>query len=306
MEYIPYKNIDKNKWDTCIKNAINGLIYAQSFYLDNIAENWDALVLNDYEAIMPLTWKKKWGIKYLYQPSFIQQGGVFSKEKISPKTLQLFIEAAYAKFGFAEFTLNYLNKPGEDKMLGEILMRNNFIRQLGSGYENIFNSYSPYIKQHLTRLFKFSMQYRHYDNYKEVITLYKKLYHERMPSVYDKDFVQLEKICKALQQNNRLIIRNIYAIDGEELLAAAVILKDDKRLYNIVSCIMPRGKKLLANYFLYDELIKEFADENIILDFEGSDIEGVAYFYNKFSESNQQYPFIKFNRLPLPFKLFKK
>ena len=58
--------------------------------------------------------------------------------------------------------------------------------------------------------------------------------------------------------------------------------------------ISPKIFLWLSNYFLYNELIKEFSDEDIILDFEGSDIPGVSYFYNKFSDSNQQYAFVKF------------
>ena len=57
------------KWDNCITNAPNGLIYGYSFYLDHMAKQWDALVLNDYEAVMPLTWNKKYGIN-LFIPAF--------------------------------------------------------------------------------------------------------------------------------------------------------------------------------------------------------------------------------------------
>jgi hypothetical protein len=77
IQYLSNQQIDKTKWDHCIDNAGNGLIYAYSFYLDNMAKNWDALVLNDYEAVMPLTWNKKYGIHYLYQPFFDGSIGSF-------------------------------------------------------------------------------------------------------------------------------------------------------------------------------------------------------------------------------------
>lgn len=44
-----------------------------------MAKNWDALVLNDYEAVMPLTWNKKYGICYLYQPPFTACLGITGK-----------------------------------------------------------------------------------------------------------------------------------------------------------------------------------------------------------------------------------
>ena len=54
------------KWDACIEKAPNGMVYAFSYYLNSMAKNWDALVLNDYDAVMPLTWNKKYGMQYLY------------------------------------------------------------------------------------------------------------------------------------------------------------------------------------------------------------------------------------------------
>ena len=73
IQYLSHDEIDKPKWDRCIDEAPNGLIYSYSFYLDHMAKHWDGLVLskgphsdNDYEAVMPLTWNKKYGLHYLY------------------------------------------------------------------------------------------------------------------------------------------------------------------------------------------------------------------------------------------------
>ena len=79
IKYLLHHQIDKTKWDRCIKGADNGLIYGHSFYLDHMARHWDGLVLNDYEAIMPLPWNKKYGIYYLYQPFLCAQLGIFGK-----------------------------------------------------------------------------------------------------------------------------------------------------------------------------------------------------------------------------------
>ncbi|HRF18349.1 MAG TPA: hypothetical protein PK977_09275 [Chitinophagaceae bacterium] len=59
IRYLTHREIDKAKWDYRVSSSSNGLIYAYSYYLDTMSKNWDALVLNDYEAIMPLVWNKK-------------------------------------------------------------------------------------------------------------------------------------------------------------------------------------------------------------------------------------------------------
>lgn len=303
--HLTYDEIDRKKWDACIRQSLNGLIYAETVYLDHMAVNWDGLVLGDYEAVMPLTWKKKWGIKYLYQPAFFQQGGIFSAKKLSKATIASFIQKASTAFRFAEITLNYMNEPVPEKGL-QIKLRNNFILQLGKGYKHLYSRYDDYIKQRLKRLSKFCLQYKKDDDIAGSIKLYRKLYAERMVNATIADFSHFEKLCKQLHAHNRVVVRHACNTDGKELLATILLLKDDTRLYNIISCIMPKGKKLLANYFLYDAVFKEFAEEEILFDFEGSDIPGVAYFYNKFADKNQPYPFIKFNNLPLPVRLLKK
>ena len=96
IKCVTYQQIDKQKWDGCIDKAVNGLVYAYSFYLDEIADNWDALILNDYEAVMPLTWRKKYGIHYLYQPFFCASLGIFTEQKIADELTAKFLQAVPA------------------------------------------------------------------------------------------------------------------------------------------------------------------------------------------------------------------
>ena len=99
INYLTYQQIDKVKWDACIKEASNGLIYGYSFYLDTMSKNWDALVLNDYEAVMPLTWNKKYGICYLYQPPFTASLGIFG-QSLSAALVNRFLAAIPKKFAY--------------------------------------------------------------------------------------------------------------------------------------------------------------------------------------------------------------
>src|ERR1700692_3437990 len=78
IHYLKHNAIDKRRWDEAIDRAFNGMIYAKSWYLDIVSPQWDALVSDDYRAVMPLTWRRKFGVYYLYQPFFTQQLGVFT------------------------------------------------------------------------------------------------------------------------------------------------------------------------------------------------------------------------------------
>lgn len=71
IQYVKRDAIDLTKYNNCVATAIQSRIYAYSWYLDVVAENWDVLVLNDYEAVVPLPFKVKFQLKYISQPFFV-------------------------------------------------------------------------------------------------------------------------------------------------------------------------------------------------------------------------------------------
>src|SRR5258708_37472695 len=107
IKYLEHKSIDKKKWDDCIANSSNGMVYGSSWFLDIVSPGWNALIDDDYNAVMPLTWRKKYGFHYLHQPFFTQQLGIFSIEKKIPdRTANEFLKAIPGRYRFIEIQLN--------------------------------------------------------------------------------------------------------------------------------------------------------------------------------------------------------
>lgn len=304
LKYLLHSEIDKVKWNHCINKSNNALLYAEAEYLDALAVNWDALVLNDYESVMPLCWKSKWGIKYLYQPTFVQQSGIFSTKPLSDKAIQEFINAAAMHFKFAEISLNYSNLV--NNLNCSFIIRNNFILSLEGGYEITYNNYKPYIRERLNRLKKFNMKYQVSDDTDGAIKLYQQTYGGRFKGISNQTFERFKNLCNQYQKKQRAFVREVREDSTQELLAIVLLIKDEKRIYNLASTVTEKGKKLLANYFLYDKIFQEFSAQGLCFDFEGSDLPGVSYFYEKFADNNQSYPFVKWNNLPWPLKIFKR
>jgi hypothetical protein len=67
----------------------------------------------------------------------------------------------------------------------------------------------------------------------------------------------------------------------------------------------PNGKTLGASHSLIDAFIKDHAGEDIVLDFEGSDIPSLAFFYSSFGAVEEKYSAIKLNKLPALIKWLK-
>lgn len=294
ISFLKHKEIDKTKWDDCIDNSINGLIYVKSFYLDYISSGWNALVLNDYEMVMPLTWRKKYFINYLYQPSFFQQGGIYSRFPTDQYISIQFLEKALVHYRYIDISLNYLNDI-DTNFFTSAVKRNNFLLPLYSGAYLEIQKREGF-KQALAKSFQQNLMYESTTDFEQAITLYKDIYIDRIPSVNKEDLSNFFKICKICKENENLIIRK--ATFKNEIVAIVLLLKDKKRIYNLISCITVEGKKLNSNYFLYYNLIKEFSGTNLILDLEGSDIEGIKFFYKRITDLNQPYFKLKINNLP--------
>src|ERR1700759_3043273 len=140
IRYLERKEIDTIKWNNCILHAPNGLIYARSFYLDAMAENWSALVAGDYQYVMPLTWNKKAGISYLYQPYFTKSLGVFG-DSLHSFEISSFLHAIPDIFRYWDIDLNENNFVSTDIRKLHQRARRNYILSLAKDYEHISQQY---------------------------------------------------------------------------------------------------------------------------------------------------------------------
>jgi hypothetical protein len=296
IKYLQNQQIDKIKWDQCIDVSPNGLIYASSIYLDHIVETWDAIVINDYEALMPIPWKKKYGIKYVYQPPFIQQLGLIYKDERFSKMLHLALKRVTNDIKFGDYPLNFLNSCSTT--------RQNYILLLLNDYVQISDSYSNDLKRNLKKAEKHQLSFAATNDYEVAIKLYQLQYASRVAHVTQLHFQKLKKLIQKLTNQDKIIIREAKDRNGD-LLAINLCLRDSKRIYLLLSSTTNEGRNKEANHFLLDQMIREFARQDLIFDFEGSDIPGIAYFYQGFGATKQPYYFYQWNNLPFPIKFIK-
>jgi len=298
ISFLNRAEIDPIRWDQCIQASVNGLIYARSVYLDKMAAHWSALIWRDYEIVMPLPWNKKMGVSYLYQPAFTAQLGLFFKQDPLPLLAEEFIGACKARFRFCEMALNFANE------VEGTSPRANYVLNLNRSYGEIRRGYKKRLLENLGEAEVHQLDYQADTDYSSTIQLFKKQYAVRMPQVRPKDYERFEELCLALHQHNMVFARQVRDRSGE-LLNTSIFFRDDKRIYNIMSVSLPLGREKRAHFYLLDRLITEFAQCPLLLDFEGSQLPGVAEFYRKFGSLHQPYPFLRYNHLPFLLRLFK-
>jgi hypothetical protein len=247
---------------------------------------------------MPLTWNKKYGFTYLYQPAFTAQLGVFFMGSLDNSILENLITQIQLYFKFCEIPLNFGNK------VSGTSDRVNYVLNLGKSYLEIRQGYKRRLLENLREAESNHLNYLASTDYSGTIHLFQKQYGKRLPNIREPDYRHFEILCNEMIRNRMIFARQVKDISGN-LLNSSIFFRDERRIYNIMSVSLPAGREKRAHFYLLDQLIMEFATENIWLDLEGSDVSGIAEFYRKFGTVNQPYPFLKYNRLPFPFRLFK-
>lgn len=301
IQYLKRSEIDVVKWDQAIDKASNGLVYAYSFYLDCMANQWDALVFNDYEAVMPLTWNRKYGISYLYQPFLTAQLGLFGNA-ISDKLLKAFLESIPSKFRYWDIYLNHKNVFALQGY--RLYQRSNYVLNLNNSYQDLSASYRENITRNIKKAEQAGCKPGKGFGEERVISL--AIQQMRSYSNESKENVdRFRSLYKILHNRQQAITYGIFSAK-DELLASCIFFFSHNRAYYILVGNDPNGRTIGASHALVDAFIKDHAGKNMLLDFEGSDMRNLAFFYSSFGAVEEKFAGLKLNKLPFYLKWLKK
>jgi hypothetical protein len=306
IRYLRHNEIDKAKWDNCISGSVNELIYAYSWYLDIVSPGWDALIEGDYEAVMPLTWNRKFGICYLYGPYFAQQLGVFSIKRGLINDVSDFIGSIPEKISFAEFNLNTENGMKKDLLINK---RKTFELDIGKPYNELKKNYSRSNLNNVKKALNRNIKIENSINITDIVSFYKRAYRDLGFKFLKKyHYKNFRKILESTAKNNKL--ESYIALTQDDIVCAMCIFLMSSNRSLIFSASDKLGKKYSAVFLLIDRFIEDHAGKNLILDFAGSNIPGIAYRNKGFGAEEKNYFTIYINNLPWIYnfilKLIKK
>ena len=301
IRFIAHQEIDRHKWDACLDKADNGLVYAQSFYLDTMTLEWDALVMGEYELIMPLPRRKKWGIAYLFQPFLTPQLGVFGNN-ISIDTISAFLDSIPSYFKLWDISLNASNSALP--AYAEQYVRKNYVLDLRVSYGELRSNYTSNIIRNIARAQKNGCVIKSGIPVDDIISICR-IEYPKFTKVEDGVFNNIKKIYEHYLQLNMAKTYAVYSVDGKLLASCAFLFYRDRAYYWLVGNI-PENRNFGASHFLIDQFIQDHAGKDMILDFEGSDQATIAEFYQRFGAQPEPYTTIYLQRLPFPFNYLKK
>ncbi|MBK5284219.1 MAG: hypothetical protein JJE25_02360 [Bacteroidia bacterium] len=303
IQFIENKNIDKRRWDETIATSRSGLVFSYSWFLDTVCRGWDALVEDDYKFIFPLPWKNKFGFRYIYQPAFTNQLGVFSTEEITNEKLNSFLNAIPLSFRYVDLGLNFRNTfENRDFILTTRAAQH---IDLKTNYEKVRKGYSENLKRNLRKAESAGLKIKMEVPPQSVTEYFQKAKGDELKMYDENDYRSLTTVNQILIQKEHGFCAGVLSAD-DSLLAAASFMFSHERIFYLKGAANSQGREAGAMHFLMDNILQQYAGKIFHFDFGGSVIPSVARFYKSFGAEDYFYAHVKRNRLPFYLRWLKK
>lgn len=283
IRLLSHSEIDFVKYDECIEKSMQGKVYAMSWYLDAVFPDWSAYVVGDYDVVMPVPLKRKFGLVYALQPQFCQQLGIFSKSWLSKLQARELV-------GKLPFLYRLCFNSGNADVFNEKKLRPNYVLDLSADYEMLNASFSLQCRRNVKKA---------------------KTFVQRVATILKDEYLSF--LCENAGQwmgkvqipvLTRLIDNAILAGCAElvsvrdvqdNVLAAVFFIRWGGRLYYLSPVSSEKGRECQSMTFLLNDIVERNANSSLLIDFEGSAIESIRNFYEGFGAKDEPYPMLEKN-----------
>lgn len=279
LQKIKRKNLDLEKYSKALNESLNYRIYAEHWYLDLLTdEKWECWVYGDYEVIMPIPLQYKFGIKFVLQPIYCQQLGVFYREEISDELFKEF-ESKLHKYRVRAY---HFNEENTERYEPEGVKRVNYVLDLNRPYEEVVSSFSKSTKWNLKQFSKSNKEVLN-----ENISNFNLMAFKKENSKFNFSSENLLRVLRKSNENNRLEFKTI--VENSEIQAFGAFLSSKSRIIYINSASNNFGKKIAAPTGILTTVMKEHSEQHKSIDFEGSSNSKIAYFFSGFGAEEKFY-----------------
>jgi hypothetical protein len=300
IRHLRHNEIDKGAWDALLARSGHARWYARSRVLDLAAPGWEALVDTDAGAIMPLTWRRKWCVDYLFNPYGLQQLGVFAPV-LDAALSEAFLAAIPGRFRYVDIWLNEAMAPSAQRGAQLMPQRNQVLRAPADAIA----LRAAYAEGHRRNLRKGSPPAMITGGIDPAgfIDLFERTTGKRYGGSPPGSLPRLQAVIADALAEGTGNITGVH--DGTTLVAAICTITWGGRSILLKSANDERGQAMHAMFHLVDHWIATHAGTGVVLDFAGSNTPGVARFNAGFGATATTYIRFRWNRLPWPFRYMR-
>ncbi|CAL2056428.1 hypothetical protein [Tenacibaculum sp. 190524A05c] len=300
IRVVPRKRLNVEKYNDCIANSIQSNVFGFSWYLDEVADRWSVLVLDDYDAVMPIPWRRKFFIKYTYQPYWTIQLGIYSKEVVDENE---FLIELFSEFKYTSLRMNASN--AFSMFHPYHLQKRLQVISLKDTYDSIFSKYNRNRRRELKKAKQEDLVENWNDNPKKLIDLFQENVGKRVSKITSEDYLRLYKLMNICLEKKVGELLTIYNKENE-LISGAFFLKHKERVTELVCSSDFKNRNNGANTFMNDRAIFKYQRNYTLFDFGGSSMKNIAKYYESFGAEDEAYIQLHRNKLPKLLRFFKR
>jgi hypothetical protein len=295
--YLKHNEIDREQWDNCIKNTPGAKPYAYSWYLDIMAPGWQALVDDDYDSVFPIPGFSRFGIQYISTPAFLQQLGAFSPDKPVRTAIGEFLDYMPDFFRLIDLCIGQKISTAGYKVSEKV----NYELDLSKPYETIFNNFSDICRKNIEISARKCPELVSSIIPDEIINLYIQNNRKEINGIKIHDFQRLKNLMNFCIINKKGKLIGVRGARKKLIFGLFLIeIRGNKTILFVVNTPLSHERRI--EYFVFNELIKNYSSTRTILDFSGSSIPSVASFNESFGSEKLPYYRLYRNRLFWPFR----
>jgi hypothetical protein len=279
---LKYNEIDFKKYTDCLERSEQRKYSASKNFLDvTTNKQWEVLVLNNYEAVMPVPFILKKGIKIVHNPLICQQLGVFS-DKDDKKINEKFLHFLQKNYLVRAYHFNETNS-----FDSKLKTKKNFLLYPDE-YAKVFARYSPKRKRKL-RLDDEVIENSELKeiNYREAETFIK---NNVIGLDKENDTATLLKTLEAFHVSKHLKFLAFYY--HHEITNMIAVYSDYDTIALLGTFNDKKYIKMAGASTLIDHVIKENI-EHCIFDFEGGNLPSIEEFFRGFRPALKHYAVIE-------------
>lgn len=292
---IPYTEIDFEKYRNCIQNSAQYHFFSTQEYLDILIGNhWEILVEDDYQAVMPIPFIKKLGLKFVMMPLQTQQLGIFSKED------NVFQNEAFLDFFQKHYRIYYYAFNAKNNFKTSLEQRTNFVIPKNN-YALVKKNYSVHRRRNvrITEAIKDKITFHEIDSLQDSKEFF-------ITHAVGGSKKMVNKFFQNMQKFNQAGLLRIFKLFFEgKLVSQAYLINSEKELA-LVNFINDKSytKQNTASIIL-DQILQETIDKKD-LNFHGSSIPAIADFYRRFGALEQHFACLYYSKWQILQQFFKK
>lgn len=274
IRWVARADLDVEAYDRCIEHFEYPCIYGLSWYLDVMAEHWAAIVVGDYEAVMPVPYKNRVLFKQIYQPPLVQQLGLFGGDEHDERCFELLRHTS--------LYIDYTAHRCPDSIPHN--KRRNFCLPLTQGWLVHWNNNRQRDLKKAEKL---------HPSFSEVpLATVQTTWFKSIPSDSGISAYQWQALCSH-DSASKMIRCYEVSIDDRPMIRL-LTAEYRRRLYYLLPFVLDKKSKEygLSTYMIH-AVLRYRAGYVDVLDLEGSEIEGVARFYTSLGATPVYYAHLR-------------